>query len=233
MTLNVNRIKTANRDDWLIPVDYLVIHYTAVDLKGTLDIFMNPESCVSSHLVIDTDGTIYELVDCLDGQAYRGWHAGVSQWEGIQGLNDCSIGIELVNYNGNVFPFTEEQYRSLHQVVVRFKEHYPNLRDPQRVIGHEHISGFRGKADPGVLFDWPRFYRENYPEFTAPVRQAMCPAALQESLMQLKESEPESPEAKSQFWRSVSLLTETTVRLIQEASEPSAGKEPSADKESK
>ncbi|WP_201772462.1 N-acetylmuramoyl-L-alanine amidase [Endozoicomonas elysicola] len=229
----MNRIKTANWDDWLIPVDYLVIHYTAVDLQDTLDIFMNPESCVSSHLVIDTDGAIYELVDCLSGQACRGWHAGVSHWEGVQGLNDCSIGIELVNYNGNVFPFTDAQYQSLHQVVARFKEHYPNLRDPQRVIGHEHISGFRGKADPGVLFDWPRFYRENYPELTAPLRQAVCPAVLQESLMLLKESEPESPEAKSQFWRSVSLLTETTVRLIQEASEPSAGKEPSADKESK
>ncbi len=218
MTLNVNRVKTANWDDWIIPVDYLVIHYTAVDLKDTLDIFMNPESCVSSHLVIDTDGEIYELVDCLNGQAYRGWHAGVSEWNGAQGLNDCSIGIELVNYNGNVFPFTEEQYQSLNNVVTRFKEHYPSLRDPQRVIGHEHISGFRGKADPGVLFDWPRFYLENYPELTAPMRQAICPQALQESLMLLKESEPQSLEAKSQFWRSVSLLTETTVRLIHEAS---------------
>ncbi|WP_419832717.1 N-acetylmuramoyl-L-alanine amidase [Endozoicomonas atrinae] len=217
MTLNVNRVKTANRDDWLIPVDYLVIHYTAVDLKDTLDIFMNPESCVSSHLVIDTDGEIYELVDCLNGHAYRGWHAGVSEWEGVQGLNDCSIGIELVNYNGNVFPFTEEQYQSLHWVMARFKEHYPNLRNPERVIGHEHIAGFRGKADPGVLFDWSRFYQENYPTLTAPLRPAVCPKALQESLMQLKESEPESQAAKSQFWRSVSLLTETTVRLIEEA----------------
>lgn len=220
MKLTVNRVKTANRDDWIIPVDYLVLHYTAMDLKDTLDIFMNPESCVSSHLIIDTDGAVYELVDCLNGQACRGWHAGVSQWEGVKGLNDCSIGIELVNYNGNVLPYTEAQYQSLFQVVAKFKQHYPNLRDPKRVIGHEHISGFRGKVDPGIGFDWPRFYRENYPESPAPARQAVCPSALQESLMQLKESEPESAEAKSQFWRSVSLLTETTVRLIQEASKP-------------
>ncbi|MGI2028764.1 N-acetylmuramoyl-L-alanine amidase [Endozoicomonas sp. ALB115] len=217
MTLNVNRVKTANRDDWLIPVDYLVIHYTAVDLKDTLDIFMNPESCASSHLVIDTDGEIYELVDCLDGHVYRGWHAGVSEWEGVQGFNDCSIGIELVNYNGNVFPFTEAQYRSLQQVMARFKEHYPDLRDPERVLGHEHIAGFRGKADPGILFDWPRFYRENYPGPEAPCRPALCPKALQESLLQLQKSEPESQTEKSQFWRSVSLLTETTIRLIAEA----------------
>lgn len=221
MTLNVNRVKTANRDDWLIPVDYLVIHYTAVDLKDTLDIFMNPESCASSHLVIDTDGEIYELVDCLNGQAYRGWHAGVSEWEGVQGLNDCSVGIELVNYNGNVFPFTDEQYQSLQQVMAKLKEHYPALRDPERVLGHEHIAGFRGKADPGVLFDWCRFYRENYPGQQAPRRPAVCPKALQASLMQLKKSEPDSPAGKSQFWRSVSSLTETTVRLIAEAEEKS------------
>ncbi|USE36490.1 N-acetylmuramoyl-L-alanine amidase [Endozoicomonas sp. SCSIO W0465] len=217
MTLNVNRVKTANRDDWLIPVDYLVIHYTAVDLKDTLAIFTNPESCVSSHLVIDTDGEIYELVDCLNGHVHRGWHAGVSEWEGVHGLNDCSIGIELVNYNGNVFPFTDEQYHSLHGVMARFKEHYPNLRHPERVVGHEHIAGFRGKADPGMLFDWHRFYRENYPGYEAPLRPAVCPKALQERLMQLKASEPESIEAKSHFWHSVSLLTETTVRLIEEA----------------
>ena len=219
MTLNVNRVPTANRDDRLIPVHYLVIHYTAVDLQETLDIFMNPESCVSSHLVIDTDGTLYELVDCLNGQARRGWHAGVSQWEGIQGLNDCSIGIELVNYNGNLFPYTEAQYQSLRQVVARLKAHYPDLQNPDRVMGHEHVSGFRGKADPGLLFDWSRFYRENYPDSPAPVRQAVCPVPLQESLMHLKASEPESPEAKRQFWRSVSLLTETTLRLLRESSE--------------
>lgn len=218
MTLNVNRVKTANWDGLIISVDYLVIHYTAADLKDTLDIFMNPELCVSSHLVIDTDGEIYELVDCLDGQSCRGWHAGVSEWNGVQGLNDCSIGIELVNYNGNIFPFTEKQYQSLNKVVTRFKEHYLSLQNPHRVIGHEHISGFRGKADPGVLFDWPRFYQENYPELAPPIRQAVCPKALQESLMQMKEHEPQSAEAKSEFWRSVSLLTETTVRLIQEAS---------------
>ena len=157
MTLNVNRVKTANRDDRLIPVDYLIIHYTAVDLKDTLDIFINPESSVSSHLVIDTNGDIYELVDCLNGQAQRGWHAGVSEWQGVQGLNDCSVGIELVNYNGNVFPFTDGQYQSLQRVMARLQEHYPKLRDPERVIGHEHIAGFRARPTPDCCLTGPGF----------------------------------------------------------------------------
>ncbi|MFK0571760.1 N-acetylmuramoyl-L-alanine amidase [Endozoicomonas sp.] len=220
MALNVNSLKTVNRDERVIPVEYLVLHYTAVDLQETLAIFTNPKSCVSSHLVIDTDGEVYELVDCLEGRAFRGWHAGVSQWEGVQGLNDCSIGIELVNYNGNVFPFTDAQYLSLHRVVSRLKEHYPNLQNPRQIVGHEQIAGFRGKADPGLCFDWVRFYSENYPGVTPPQRQAVCPAELQARLLQLRESEPESPEERSKFWCSVSALTETTVRLIQEASEP-------------
>ncbi|WP_299729577.1 N-acetylmuramoyl-L-alanine amidase [uncultured Endozoicomonas sp.] len=218
MSLTVNSLKTKNRDDWEIPVEFLVLHYTAVNLEETLALFTNPESSVSSHLVIDITGDIYELVDCLDGRALRAWHAGVSEWAGMTGLNDCSIGIELVNYNGNVFPYTEAQYGALKQVMLQLKKHYPNLASPERVVGHEHIAGFRGKADPGLCFDWLRFYQESYPEVTAPDRQSVCPVDLQSSLVMLSKSEPESPEAKSDFWRSTSLLTETSIRLIQQAS---------------
>ncbi|MGB0361188.1 MAG: N-acetylmuramoyl-L-alanine amidase, partial [Endozoicomonas sp.] len=218
MSLTVNSLKTSNRDNWEIPVEFLVLHYTAVDLQETLALFTNPESSISSHLVIDTNGDIYELVDCLSGKALRAWHAGVSEWAGITGFNDCAIGIELVNYNGNVFPFTEAQYNALKQVMIQLKEHYPCLANPERVVGHEQIAGFRGKADPGRCFDWSRFYQENYPELVAPSRSAVCPEELQNSLSMLSKSEPRSMEGKSDFWRSVSFLTETTIRLIKKAS---------------
>lgn len=218
--LSIHRMQSPNRDECLIPVDYLVLHYTAVDLQGTLDIFMDPQFGVSSHLVIDTDGSVYELVNCLNGEVMRGWHAGVSRWQGREGFNDFSIGIELVNYNGNLFPFSEAQYAALRQVVCQLKTHYPALAKPDRVVGHEQIAGFRGKADPGLCFDWPRFYRENYPESPAPKRLAVCPDELQKTLLLLKDSEPEGLEEKSRFWRSVSALTETSVGLIQQASKP-------------
>ena len=217
--MKVNRIETVNQTRQVISVEFLVLHYTAVDLKETLAIFTDPDSVASAHLVIDTDGQVYELVPCLDGQALRAWHAGVSQWQHWQGLNDCAIGIELVNFNGNVFPFTDEQYLSLQQVVRQLQAHYSSLHDPERIVGHEQIAGFRGKADPGLCFDWPRFYRENYPGMSAPQRLSVCPPRLQERLIQLRACQPESPEKRSEFWQAISLLTETAIGLIEQGGE--------------
>ena len=78
---------------------------------------------------------------------------------GWKGFNDFSIGIELVNYNGNVFPYTDQQYEALAQVILHLKSKYSSLKQAKRIVGHEHISGFRGKADHGHLFDWKRFLR--------------------------------------------------------------------------
>lgn len=73
---------------------FIVLHYTATKTaKEAIEILTNKVREVSAHLVIDRDGSISQLValNCI------AWHAGVSSWEGIVGLNKCSIGIELVN----------------------------------------------------------------------------------------------------------------------------------------
>ncbi len=73
---------------------YLVIHYTGgTTLEGTVSWFMNPAAKASAHFVVARDGGIVQMVS-LDRRA---WHAGVSEWEGIKGLNAHSIGIEIVN----------------------------------------------------------------------------------------------------------------------------------------
>ena len=103
MSLKLTKSPSPNFDQREIVVNYLVLHYTAVDLEDSLRIFMNPATPVSAHLLIDLDGSVHELVPCFDGVAFRSWHAGVSRWNGVEGLNDHAIGIELVNYNGNIF----------------------------------------------------------------------------------------------------------------------------------
>ena len=198
----------------IIPVEFLVLHYTAVNLQTTLDIFLNPECQVSAHLVIGEDGQVFEMVDCLDGQAHRAWHAGDSRWRQWQAFNDFSIGIELVNLNGNLFEFTNAQYESLRKIVGQLKQHYPVLHSAERVLGHEHIAGFRGKADPGYCFDWQRFYRECYAGQPAPERRALMPEKLQKSLAQLARNAPAEPKKQQQFWADVSRLSEVTLRLI-------------------
>ncbi|MDP0561638.1 MAG: N-acetylmuramoyl-L-alanine amidase [Candidatus Endonucleobacter sp. (ex Gigantidas childressi)] len=220
--MNVTRVATQNLDSWEIPVEYLVLHYTAVDLQDTLTIFTTPDKIVSAHIVIDVDGSIYELVDCLDGKALRSRHAGPSYWNGEdcirERFNDFSIGIELVNYNGNIFPFSDNQYTALIDVIILLQKHYPQLTDPNRILGHEHIAGYRGKADPGLCFDWPKLFMHCFSAKKSPPRCSVCPAELQASLLPFKEHEPTDRESRSLYWQSVSTITETAIRLINNAS---------------
>jgi N-acetylmuramoyl-L-alanine amidase len=74
--------------------EYLVMHYTAGrTAEGAVKWLVNPQARASAHLVIGRDGSITQLVR-FDRIA---WHAGFSRWEGREGLNQYSIGIELDN----------------------------------------------------------------------------------------------------------------------------------------
>jgi N-acetylmuramoyl-L-alanine amidase len=182
----ISDVRSPNFSDLNIPVEFLVLHYTAATLERTLELFLSTQTEVSSHLVIDRDGVVYELVECLDGVAKRAWHAGkslldLSKGRGgrvIHGLNDCSIGIELVNLNGNVFSYSEAQYASLFAVIESLKGLYPALQQPEAIVGHEHISGFRGKSDPGRCFEWQRLFAVCYPNQGAPPRANLCSEPL-------------------------------------------------------
>lgn len=82
-----------NLGDALEP-EYLVIHYTAAgSLEGSVSWLVQKDAKASAHVVIGRDGRIVQLVP-FDRVAS---HVGVSQWEGRNGLNQWSIGIELDN----------------------------------------------------------------------------------------------------------------------------------------
>ena len=76
-------------------VDILVLHYAELPLQESLDILRDAtrEIRVSSHYVLDLDGTAYRLVP----EDRTAWHAGKSWWRGREALNGTSIGIEIVN----------------------------------------------------------------------------------------------------------------------------------------
>jgi len=74
---------------------YIVMHYTAGgSADATVRYFGSEQARASAHFTIGRDGAIVQQVPC-DRAA---WHAGKSQWQGIAGLNDHSIGIELANW---------------------------------------------------------------------------------------------------------------------------------------
>ena len=89
----VNFIATPNKGGRYTP-EYLVMHYTAVTTaQSTKNWFQNPNAQASAHLLIERDGTITQFAPFN----IVTWHAGKSGWKGLNGLNNFSIGIEMVN----------------------------------------------------------------------------------------------------------------------------------------
>jgi N-acetyl-anhydromuramyl-L-alanine amidase AmpD len=191
----ISQYRSPNFSNLTIPIEFVVLHFTAASLERTLSIFMDPATEVSAHLVIDRDGSVYEVVDCLNGEAKRAWHAGRSRYESvrgtervaIEGFNDRSIGIELVNLNGNIFPYTERQYAALFRIIETLKSLYPSLSTPDSIVGHEQVAGFRGKSDPGRCFEWSRLFSVCYPNQGMPARQTLCSELMAQRMRALVE----------------------------------------------
>lgn len=163
-----------NFDNKKMDVCFIVLHYTACSLKDSLAIFLDTKSKASAHYIIDIDGQIYNCV-ATDKVA---WHAGHSKFCDIekkewQAFNNFSIGIELVNLNGNLFNYTNSQYQNLFLLIKKLQKQYPVLIDPNKILGHEHIAGFRGKADPGYFFDWKKLFSNCYEKKIHPSRKAI------------------------------------------------------------
>lgn len=103
---------------------------------------------VSAHFLIERDGRVVQFVGCGE----RAWHAGVSCYEGREGCNDFSLGIELEGTDEQ--PFSDAQYASLVELTRQLLRAYPELNS-QRICGHSDIAPGR-KTDPGPFFDWDR-----------------------------------------------------------------------------
>ncbi len=101
---------------------------------------------VSSHFLIRRDGSLIQFVSADK----RAWHAGASSFNGRDGCNDFSVGIEL---EGTDFvSFEPEQYETLVSLTHALCHRYPL----KTITGHQHIAPVR-KTDPGPFFDWPRY----------------------------------------------------------------------------
>jgi len=165
-----------NFNERLRPLEYIVLHYTdQMNVEQTLDALCDPVRQVSSHYVIDYDGTIYHLVD----DEKRAWHAGKSFWRGIDDMNSASIGIEIEN-TGHQYgykEFTPEQIEAVIALCQNLvQKHGLNARN---VIGHSDVAPTR-KQDPGHLFPWQRLYEAGL---------GMWPRALVSASMNVPEAE--------------------------------------------
>jgi N-acetyl-anhydromuramyl-L-alanine amidase AmpD len=197
-----------NFSDKLIPVEYVVIHYTACSLERTLEIFSDREKKVCAHFVLSENGDLYDLGNFYYGPIRQGAHAGETFFnvggKTLRVFNEFSIGIEIVNLNGNVFPFRDAQYESLKELMLHLKNRFPTLNDPDRIVGHEQIAGHRGKADPGRCFDWARFYQSIYGDRKFPVREPKCSKERAAFLAELIQNANPADRDDPNFWPRIS-----------------------------
>jgi N-acetylmuramoyl-L-alanine amidase len=165
-----------------IVAQYLIIHYTAGrSAESSTMHFRDPAAKASAHLVIARNGRISQLV-AFNRMA---WHAGISAWGALQGMNHYSIGIELDNagrlgkvgeryqaWFGGSYPADQVvQARHQHEDRDAFWHAYTEeqleallqvslllVREYglKDVLGHDDIAPGR-KSDPGPAFRMASF----------------------------------------------------------------------------
>ena len=134
-------------------VKYLVLHHIASDsVQEAMAMLVQHQ--VSAHFLIDFAGNVLELV----AENNIAYHAGTSYWQGQNGLNENSIGIEFLNPQPEILPFTSQQLQTglaLLQYLIK-KYHISQ----NSILGHSDIAYFNDsqllnrKQDPSILFDW-------------------------------------------------------------------------------
>lgn len=166
-----------------LKASYLVMHYTAgPSADHSIKWLINPTAKASAHLVIGRDGSVTQLVP-FNRVA---WHAGQSSWQGLVGMNQYSIGIEMDNagtlnkvgdqyqaWFGTSYPADQVIEATHKSEKVKRAWH---LYTPEQlfaalevgslivqtyglkdVIGHEDIAP-RRKFDPGPAFPMASFH---------------------------------------------------------------------------
>lgn len=207
---------TNHYDQTDIGIEFVVIHYSATSLDGVVRIFADERLKVSAHFVISEQGTVYEIVPCLRGQVCKAWHAGNSHWSQAgkhwEHFNNFSIGVELINRNGNLFSYAPAQMNALAELLGVLQQKFAPLKDPARIIGHEQIAGYRGKADPGILFDWQWVFDACYPNHQRPARPCALPVELAAILGEDLQTCAGMGTSDDLFWQQISSFMEACVR---------------------
>ena len=134
------------------PIEMLVIHsmaHGAIDGIARLD-----ELELSSHYVIDFDGTIWQCIS----EDKRAWHAGVSSWRGLDDINSRSIGIELCHRSLGQSAFNKRQIKALISLCREIIDRWHI--SPDMIVAHSDIAPTR-KSDPGKAFPWQELAANN------------------------------------------------------------------------
>lgn len=136
-----------------LPVSSLILHHTAGSLPSSLEILQgkDPKHKVGIHYVV-TDEPKPRVIRMVP-ESMAAYHAGKSAWGKDTGLNQGSVGIEIINYDGNVYSYSDAQVAILFALCDEIIRRH-DIK-PWNVLAHSDIAVGR-KVDPGSKFPWAK-----------------------------------------------------------------------------
>ena len=139
--------------------DHTITHVVIHDIEGTVQsaihAFEDPASNVASHYVINSDGTVYQVVREKD----VAFHAG-NFW-----YNQHSIGIEHAGYDATGFQwYNATMYLASAQLVTYLLNKYHIPLDHNHIVAHGAIPSLYRESgpnhiDPGPYWLWDYYLR--------------------------------------------------------------------------
>jgi N-acetyl-anhydromuramyl-L-alanine amidase AmpD len=124
-------------------ISLIVVHHTSGPIIGGA--IHQGLNVVGPHYEIDLDGHIVKFVE----DSKQAWHAGQSRWRKVQGVNNISIGIEIVNKSG---PFREKQYTALSRLLNDLIDAHGIAK--HHIVGHSDVRTHeRSEGDITLLSD--------------------------------------------------------------------------------
>ena len=153
-------------------ISMIVLHATAGSASSALAWLTNPAARVSAHYLIEKSGHTYQLVD----DEHAAWHAGRASWHGQTAINECSIGIELVNQNNGRDGYPPEQIQALLELTQAKVAQY--RIGPTMVTRHLDVALPRGRKTDPAGFPWSEFVAHLFPQAPPPNERPPRPAPL-------------------------------------------------------
>ncbi len=152
--------------DTLNDVCGVVLHHTAEPTaQRSLEILSSPEKKVSTHVVIDYDGTRYIMASPTDVT----WHAGRSILAGREECNFFTIGIE---FQGNTLekPLTADQIASGIEYLLPIIREYHIPID--NIVTHEMVrQAFKKKHPDQKVYNKYDITQKEYQRFMRELRK--------------------------------------------------------------
>lgn len=136
------------------PLLFVTIHDTEGSLQDALNIFQDPSKGVSIHYLVDTDGTVYQLLHEKDIAFHNG-----NYW-----YNERSVGIEHVGYDATGYQwYNAAEYLGSAKLVAYLLKKYNIPLDHDHIMAHgttpaPTVGSTPNHVDPGPYWLWDYYF---------------------------------------------------------------------------